>query len=169
LKKEIQEGRFREDLYYRINVVRVDIPPLRERPEDIPELLDFFLQRFRQEVSKPQLRYSEGVLEKLQRYAWPGNIRELRNAVERAVVLCTSRQLSEKEFPFLETREPVSGDETLFVPDSLQNAVNRFKKEYIARILEQTGGNQSRAAQVLAIQRTYLNRLIKELGISLGK
>jgi len=169
LKKEIQEGRFREDLYYRINVVRVDIPPLRERPEDIPEMLDFFLQRFRQEVSKPQLRYSKGVLEKLQRYPWPGNIRELRNAVERAVVLCTSRQLSEKEFPFLESCEPVSGDETLFVPDSLQNAVNRFRKKYIARILEQTGGNQSRAAQILGIQRTYLNRLIKELGIAEGK
>ncbi len=165
LQREIQDGRFREDLYYRINVLRVEIPPLRERPEDIPELLDFFLTKFRQELSKPQLSLSPGLREKLMRYPWPGNIRELRNAVERAVVLCTSGQLTEKQFPFLQAPEPPRTEEGLFAADTLQNAVTRFKKEYLARILQQTGGNQSQAARILGIQRTYLNRLIKELGI----
>ncbi len=166
LPQEIRAGRFREDLFYRINVVQVDIPPLRERPEDIPELLEFFLERFRREVNKPGLSYSDAVREKLLRYPWPGNIRELRNAVERAVVLCSGRQLTEKEFPFLGEAVPISREEALFAPNPLQTAVNRFKREYIARILQQTGGNQSRAARILEIQRTYLNRLIKELKIT---
>ncbi|WP_457566685.1 sigma-54-dependent transcriptional regulator [Caldithrix abyssi] len=168
LQQEIEQGRFREDLYFRINVVRVEIPPLRERPEDIPELFDFFLQKFCRELGKPLLNYSPSLREKLLRYPWPGNIRELRNALERAVALCNTWQLSEEDFPFLKSDAPMQED-PLFAPTDLQTALTRFKRRYLQRILQGVNGNQSQAARILHIQRTYLNRLIKELKIETEK
>ncbi|GAB4375416.1 MAG: sigma-54 dependent transcriptional regulator [Calditrichia bacterium] len=164
LVAEVKKKQFREDLYFRVNVIRIEIPPLREHPEDIPEYLDYFLRYFSRELGKTNLKISEAVQKKLLAYPWPGNIRELKNAVERAVVLSRGPVLGESDFPLF--RETISAEgENLFTPGPLQNALNQFKKDYIRKVLNTCGGNQRRAAEILQIQRTYLNRLIKELGI----
>jgi DNA-binding NtrC family response regulator len=162
LFEEVKAGNFREDLFYRINVIRLHIPPLRERGEDIGNLLEFFLEKFSSELGKPLCSIKEDTRIKLEMYAWPGNIRELQNAVERATVLCTSRILNDNDFPFLD-RPPASETDNLLRARPLNEAMENFKKEYLTNLLKQTGGNQTQAAKILKIQRTYLSRLIKEL------
>jgi DNA-binding NtrC family response regulator len=164
LQEEVAKGTFREDLYYRINVIQVNIPPLRERPEDISLLCRHFLEKYKIELGKSKCQINEKTLKNLVNYPWPGNIRELQNAIERAVVLSKTDMLSDQDFPSLYSVSPVKPS-TLFDPHPLQEAINQFKKEYIQQILEQNGGNQTKTAQILNIQRTYLNRLIKELQI----
>ncbi len=162
LDKMVAKGEFREDLFYRINVVNIHIPPLRERPEDIVPLFEHFFQKYKKEFGKPRLAYTEQLVEKLSRYPWYGNIRELQNAVERAVVLCQRNRLTEKDFSFLSP--PGGARESIFQPRPLQEALTEFKKEYLRHMLEYTSGNQTQAAKILQIQRTYLSRLVKELG-----
>jgi len=164
LQEEVAKGAFREDLYYRINVIQVNIPPLRERREDISELCVHFLEKFKIEIGKPDCKINDKTLKKLSNCLWPGNIRELQNAIERAVVLGKTDVLNDEDFPSLYTASPIKNT-TLFDPRPLQEAINQFKKEYIQQILEQNGGNQTKTADILHIQRTYLNRLIKELQI----
>ena len=164
LAHEVQEGNFREDLYYRINVIQLNIPPLRERRDDIPALIDYFSEKLSRDKGRKSMRISDSTLEKLKNFSWPGNIRELQNSMERAVVLSGSNVLGDSDFPFLGV--PVaSAIDNLFDPRPLQEAINIFKKRYINELLGQTNGNQTEAAKTLDIQRTYLNRLIKELGI----
>jgi len=164
LPEEVAKGTFREDLYYRINVIQVNIPPLRERREDISELCLHFLEKFKIEIGKPDCQINDKTLKKLSNCHWQGNIRELSNAIERAVVLCKTDVLSDEDFPSLYSVTPIK-NVTLFDPRPLQEAINQFKKEYIQQILEQNGGNQTKTAHTLKVQRTYLNRLIKELHI----
>ena len=164
LQEEVAKGAFREDLYYRINVIQVNIPPLRERREDISELCVHFLEKFKIEIGKSDCKINDKTLKKLSNCLWPGNIRELQNAIERAVVLGKTDVLNDEDFPSLYTASPIKNT-TLFDPRPLQEAINQFKKEYIQQILEQNGGNQTKTADTLHIQRTYLNRLIKELQI----
>jgi len=164
LPEEVAKGAFREDLYYRINVIQVNIPPLRERREDISELCIHFLEKFKIEIGKSDCKINDKTLKKLSNCLWPGNIRELQNAIERAVVLGKTDVLNDEDFPSLYTASPIKNT-TLFDPRPLQEAINQFKKEYIQQILEQNGGNQTKTADILHIQRTYLNRLIKELQI----
>lgn len=166
LSEEIKAGNFREDLFYRINVIEVQIPPLRERREDIPVLIDYFLEKYAQELGKANFKTPENLIERLTKYSWPGNIRELQNAIERAMVLCLSTKLSHKDFPFLEQPTPILSD-TLFNPRPLNQAINEFKKVYIEKTLEQTAGNQTQAAKIMKIQRTYLSKLIKDLSINI--
>jgi DNA-binding NtrC family response regulator len=163
LQKEVSKGRFRQDLFYRINVIQLEIPALRERIGDIPILIDYFVNRFAKDLGKSVLPLADKTMERLCNYSWPGNVRELQNAVERAMVLCQAKRLTDKDFPFLTT--PLDGGDELFRPRPLQQAVSEFKATYIRQLLKQTGKNQSKAAEVLKIQRTYLNRLIKELEI----
>ena len=164
LADEVKAGKFREDLFYRINVIQIEITPLRERRGDIPLLLDHFLQIYSHETGRPQLQIDDSVIESLINYPWPGNIRELQNAMERAVVLCKSNRLTKSDFPFLTAPLKGESDEP-FQPRPLQEALTDFKRRYISQLLQQTEGNQSQAARILQIQRTYLNRLIKELGV----
>ncbi len=161
LHDEVQNGRFREDLYYRVQVVEIRVPPLRERPEDIDVYLDFFLDRLSRDVKKRRPRLSPGLREKLRTYPWPGNIRELRNAVERAVILSDRPLLSDRDFPFL-IQTPPSVESVLLSPRPLQQAMNEFKQVFIRHVLDSCGNNQTRAAEVLKIQRTYLNRLLRQ-------
>ena len=164
LAAEVKDGNFREDLFYRLNVIQVRIPPLRERREDISPLLDHFIEKFGSQLGKQSLGLSDSTRDKLMAYSWPGNIRELENSIERAVVLSTARVLGDTDFPFLgQPTDSLVSD--LFNPRPLQEAINEFKKRYIIELLQQTGGNQTEAARVLDIQRTYLNRLIKELNV----
>jgi Nif-specific regulatory protein len=163
IEKAVSEGRFRNDLYYRLNVLPIYIPPLRQRTEDIPELADFFLRKSNREIKKQIRGFSDESVEILLSYSWPGNVRELQNAVERAVVMCQD-QYVRPEHLILTTRDQARDYDYGGKP--LKDAVNLFKRHYIAKTLEVNGWNQTETAKKLGIQRTYLSRLIKELEIS---
>jgi DNA-binding NtrC family response regulator len=163
LEEQVEQGAFREDLFYRLNVMSIRLPPLRERMEDITQLAEHFVAKHCKAMNKKICRVSPQALEMLRHYFWPGNIRELENVIERAVVLSPNGILGPELLPALEAR--ASGKEPA-VGLALDEAMQRFKKQFICRTLRSVGNNQTRAAEVLEIQRTYLNRLIKELGIS---
>jgi len=164
LPKEVRAGRFREDLYYRLNVIAFRVPPLRERREDIGLLAEEFLARFGSELKRGPLRLDQRTLAILETYAWPGNVRQLKNAIERMAVLGQTGMLT----PDLLPPEIVAGEEEasrdlLDLP--YREALTGFKERLLRAALARTGGNQTRAAEALGLQRTYLNRMIKELGI----
>jgi Nif-specific regulatory protein len=163
IENELAEGRFRQDLYYRLNVLPLYIPPLRERKEDIPELTDFFLQRLNHETKKQIRGFTSTAIEALLSYSWPGNVRELENVVERAVVICRDEYIEPRDL-ILSTAS--STDEGAFSGKSLKDAINLFKRYYIRESLEINSWSQTQTAKVLGIQRTYLSRLIKELQIN---
>jgi len=162
LEAAIAEERFREDLYYRLNVVSVELPPLRDRRGDLPELVDHFLEKYSLETNKHMLRASPEALEVIAAYDWPGNVRELENAVERAVVLGEGEVLEPGMLP-----SHVRGGRGYTVPEgaTLVEAQRSFKRYFIAKALDAHGGNQTRTAEALGIQRSYLNRIIKQLDI----
>jgi len=162
LRQEIDAGRFREDLYYRLNVISLEVPPLRERAGDIELLADVFLDRFAAELKRDPLRFAARTREIMHGYGWPGNVRQLKNAVERMVVLATSETLSPELLP----PEVLSGDVAGEPADlSFKEAVSAFKRRYLGEALARAGGNQTKAAEELDLQRSYLNRLLKELGV----
>jgi Nif-specific regulatory protein len=162
LEKAIEDGSFRKDLYYRLNVLPLEIPPLRNRTDDIPELAEFFLRRCNRDVKKQIEGFSEDAMEILLSYDWPGNVRELENVVERSVVLCNEKYISSKDL-FISS----SGTDEIdkYSGKSLKDAVNLFKRHFIRSTLDRHGWRQKEAAEALGIQRTYLSRLIKELNI----
>ncbi len=162
LEDEVKKGNFREDLFYRVNVINLTIVPLRERREDIPVLIQYFVSKFGQELGKPHCHISDLVVEKLCQYNWPGNVRKLQNSIERAMVFCKTQQLTENDFQFFNVR-PIPQTDKIFKPQSLKKAIDDFKKEFIHKLLEENGGNQTKVARILEIQRTYLNRLLREL------
>ena len=160
LKDLVKSGAFRADLYYRVSTVEVELPPLRERREDILPIAYDLLHKFVVRHKRPALRFSPGVLATLQEHSWPGNIRELQNAIERAVVVCDGPEIQVGDLP------PEFAD--FAVPDlpaSLDDAVREFKRRWIQRTLSQTGQNKAQAARLLGIARSSLHRLIDELQI----
>lgn len=161
LEKMVREGKFRQDLYYRINVINVKMPHLRDRREDIPDLVTFFLKKHTPE-GKPIKPIQKGLLAHLMGYHWPGNIRELENSVERAVVLSDKDELSVECFP-LESSQPSI---EINVGSTLKEANDSFRRTFITNTLKSTAGNRTKAAKILDVQRSYLSRLIKELNIS---
>jgi two-component system, NtrC family, response regulator AtoC len=162
LQTEVDEGRFREDLFYRLNVMCIELPPLRTRPEDITIFSEHFLKKYNQSMLKNLTDINTDTMEILKKYSWPGNIRELENVIERAVVLASGKEITSDLLPPLTGRK--SGEEfDMGMP--LDDALTQFKKHYISKTLESMENNQTKAAALLKIQRTYLNRLIKELGI----
>jgi len=162
ISQEIGEGRFREDLYYRLNVVQIHMPALREMKEDIPLLADYFTDIFKQERGLPHLTISEKALEKMLEYEWPGNVRELRNALERAVVMGNGQEILPEELPI---SAPKAAHPALEVGLTLKEAEDSFKKEFITLTVKHTGGNRTKAAEIMGIQRTYLSRLISKYGL----
>ncbi|MDR3124008.1 MAG: sigma 54-interacting transcriptional regulator [Treponema sp.] len=157
----VEQGEFRRDLYYRLNVLPIYIPPLRQRPEDIPALSEFFLKKFNRETKKQFEGFSNEAMEAMLSYSWPGNVRELENSIERACVIGRD-SLIRKEDLFLKT----GGEESANGGDrSLKTAINVFKAHFIQKALEENRWNQTETAKSLGIQRTYLSRLIKELDI----
>jgi DNA-binding NtrC family response regulator len=158
----VREGKFREDLYHRLNVIPIVLPPLRERRDDIPELAGFFLERFARETKKPFTSIAPAALERLLAYGWPGNVRELANVVERAVVLGRGPAVTPQDLPPRVTaaragREAEAG--------AYQASVNAYRRELIVSALARTGGNRAAAATALGLNRTHLLRLIRALGI----
>ncbi|MDP6669025.1 MAG: sigma-54 dependent transcriptional regulator [Candidatus Krumholzibacteria bacterium] len=160
LKKESEEGRFRQDLYFRLGIIVLEIPPLRERPEDLSLLADFFIERFNQELGRSMKPLSEPVLKVLREYSWPGNIRELRNMFERILLLEDGNDILIEHLP-REIREdpgfPDPGDGK-FRPET----VAAVELRHIRRTLEYTGGNKSRAAGILGISRQTLREKLKQ-------
>ncbi len=167
LEDLIRAKTFRQDLYYRLNVIKVELPPLRDRKEDIPLLVRHFVERFGQENAKAIEGVSEDVLEILDSYDWPGNVRELENLVERAVVLAKSKIITRSNLPpfFLGRdrleEEPVGGDESFNLKDRMRS----YQKKVIVAALKKTRGVQNRAAAILGLKPTTLNEMIKRLGI----
>ena len=162
LIREVKEGNFREDLYFRLNVVSLVLPPLRERANDITLLAHYFLHRFNRVLQKKVKAINPAALNKMKNYHWPGNIRELENAIERSVVLAPGQEITPDLLPLQLTQE---SEETLKVGLHLDEATLKFKHQFITRTLQFTNYNQTEAAKLLDIQRTYLNRLVKELKI----
>lgn len=162
IDQEVAESRFREDLYYRLNVVQIQMPSLRERKDDIPLLAKYYLETFSQERGLPPLAISEKALEKMLEYDWPGNVRELANAMERAVVMGNGREIRPEDLPIFSSRTAQPG---LEVGLTLKEAVNAFKKEFIILNLRQSGGNRTEAAKIMDVQRTYLSRMISRYNL----
>ncbi len=160
LEDEVREKRFREDLFYRLNVVPLAVPPLRARKADVLLLADHFLKNFTKQMQKTVAGFSERAVRLLEDYQWPGNVRELANAIERAVVLCTTDKIEFKHLSLTQMKE-LSDDRIV----TFKDAQHRFKRDYIIKTLALTNGNQTSAAKMLDIQRTYLSRLMKELNI----
>jgi transcriptional regulator with GAF, ATPase, and Fis domain len=162
LEKDVADGRFRADLFYRLNVLPIQIPPLRERKEDIPRLAEFFLRKHSREAKKQLSGFSDEAMELLLSYAWPGNVRELSNAVERAVVFSRDDKIRAESLTLSSGGR--AADE-VYAERTLREALNIFKKHFITKALESNGWHQTRTAKALAIQRSYLSKLVKELSI----
>jgi len=158
LRELIHQGMFREDLYYRLNVINITIPPLRERPEEVEELAGFFAQKYSQKNSKTILGFTPEALEALSRYAWPGNVRELENVIERAVILCDSDRIGIKNLSI----PALQGAAVKGVAGSLEE----MERDYILRVLREFNGNQSKASQILGIDRKTLYLKLKKYGLS---
>ncbi len=169
LKKEVEEGRFREDLYFRISVFPIILPPLRERKGDIPLLANYFLNKFSVEMRKKGLFLSEQTINKLMNYSWPGNVRELQNCIERAVILCEGKEilpehiiLPEEEIKFSERSDfNLSGT----LKEVAERVRNQIEREKIKRTLFETKGNKKKTAQLLGISYKTLLKKLKELKI----
>lgn len=163
LNEDVESGRFREDLYYRLNVVTLEVPSLSERSDDIPILAKFFLGKLGEKNRKSIIDFSPLAMDCLTRYAWPGNIRELENAIERAVVLCNGNYITERELPPSVTASPDDKDSN---NDKLHKMaglpLGEIEKEAIIQTLQKTSGNKSEAAKLLNITRTTLNNKIKK-------
>jgi two-component system, NtrC family, response regulator HydG len=160
LKELIHQGGFREDLYYRLKVIDIELPPLRERREDIPLLIQHFISKFGTEPKKVS-GASEEVVKILANYSWPGNVRELENVIQRAITLCRREVLLPEDLPPSLTQGP---DEDL-VEKAVQGkyTVEQLEKEYIRKVMVETRGNKSRAAEILGLDRKTLYRKLEEL------
>ncbi len=160
LKTEVAEGRFREDLYFRLAVIPVDIPPLKARKEDILPLARFFVQRFASEMGVQTPLLDTQLEQKLLDYEWPGNVRELENTIERAIVLMQNGQIDPDDLMFLNQEDTTSSNEA-----TLTHYIDRATRSHIAATLEACGGVKIEAAKRLGIERTTLYRLMKKFSL----
>jgi Nif-specific regulatory protein len=163
LEEAIRQGTFRQDLYYRLNVVSLSMPPLRERREDIPLLANYFVQRYSDKCNRRVRGISTEARARLTNYDWPGNVRELENAIERAVVLGTTDMILPEDLPeaALETALPATGGGVA----NYHEAVTEAKKQLILKAMEQAGGNYTEAAKLLGVHPNYLHRLIRNMNL----
>ncbi|HEX8118866.1 MAG TPA: sigma-54 dependent transcriptional regulator, partial [Pyrinomonadaceae bacterium] len=179
LEQDIEKGSFRADLFYRLQVVTVEIPALRERREDIPVLADNFARQAAERYGLPPRTLAPSALRKLVEYHWPGNVRELRNAVERSLILAEGDEVTSKDLPEeiggasgksakVESAAPAIEPGALAVPFTSDFREDRreFERRYIARCLEETGGNVTRAAAILGMHRQSLQHKLRELGLA---
>ncbi len=173
LKRLVDEGRFREDLYYRLNVINIQLPSLRERKEDIPALVEFFAKKYCEENVKPIYRFSSEALKVLMDYHWPGNVRELENVVERAVVLSQDQIIGRDLLPEAivspSSRFATLSSFPLTKDISLFEVIDSFERRVIIEMLEQTGWSQTEAADNFRIPLSTLNQKIKRHGIEIKK
>ena len=164
LKDEIKSGRFREDLYYRLNVIEIPLPSLKEREEDIPLLADHFLNKYRTEMNKNIKGIDNEVIRALISYEWKGEVRELENVMERAVIFCKNDFITLKDLP--ETFSQASSTIDFSKLGSLEVAIRRFEKEYILKALESNNNDKEKTSELLQVGLSTLYRKLKELEIS---
>ena len=167
LKEAIQEGLFRQDLFYRLNVISLTLPPLRKRPEDLPALVDHFVRRYGTTMGRRPFTMSQEALELIRGYHWPGNVRELENVLVRAIALCPDDCLEPEHLGITVQRKlPVEAD---FAEDDSLNyhaVMEHYSRKVLEEGLRRAGWNQTKAAELLGLQRTYLTRLIRQRGVS---
>ncbi|MGE0529170.1 MAG: sigma-54 interaction domain-containing protein, partial [Bdellovibrionales bacterium] len=164
LEEEIKHGRFREDLYYRLNVVPLRVAPLRQRREDIPLLVEYFGDQYMRKNGYKRKVFSPAALEKLVAHNWPGNVRELRNFVERVYILTPSDYVDVHDVKFAGLVDPPEADEGEGVM-TFREARARFEKEFLVQKIEENQGNISKTAESIGLERSYLHRKIKSYGI----
>ncbi|WP_447963966.1 sigma-54-dependent transcriptional regulator [Nitrospira sp. Ecomares 2.1] len=164
LKRAVKEKTFREDLYFRLNVVNLILPPLRERPEDIIPLAEHFLARHMREMKKRKRRFSKSAIQTMRCYAWPGNIRELDNAIARAVVLGVDEEISSDLLGLGGGKDELDEVDNLPYHESL----DRFGTRILEQAMRRSNWSQTKASELLGLQRTYLSRLLKQKGIQQG-
>ena len=169
LQKQVEQGKFRDDLYYRLNVINIHMPPLRDRKEDIPSLVEHFLAKHRYSATAQPAAISEEAIRRLIEYNWPGNVRELENVIERAVVLSRGQIITSRELPFGEhdagEGEEGEGGEEKGDSSFFKKSVAQFEKDLIMKALRDANGNRSKAAEMLGIYRRLLYAKIKEYGL----
>ncbi|MGQ9798117.1 MAG: sigma-54-dependent transcriptional regulator [Ignavibacterium sp.] len=165
LEEEVKAGRFREDLYYRLNVVEIHLPSLKEREEDIPLLADHFLNKYRKELNKNIKGIDNNAMRVLLAHEWRGEVRELENAIERAVIFCRGEYISVDDLPptFVPDRETL----TTNFSGSLEDSVRKFERDFIMRVLESNNFNKEKTAEILNIGLSTLYRKLKELDIKI--
>ena len=161
LEEEIKAGRFREDLYYRLNVIPFRVPPLRQRKEDIPLLVDYFGDMFIRNGGYRRKTFSEAAIELMRNHAWPGNVRELRNFVERVYILTPGEFVDVHDLKFAGLNETSDPNEVM----TFREARARFEKEFLVQKINENSGNISKTAEVIGLERSYLHRKIKAYGI----
>ncbi len=159
----VQAGAFRHDLYYRLNVIRLELPPLRERPEDIPLLVDYFIEKFAKSAKRPVQGIDKDALAALMRYGWPGNVRELEHVIERAVLLGNDPMIRLEELPAYGAAEPPIAPLAAAVARAY--TLRELEREYIQRVLEEANGNKTEAAKILGVDRTTLYRKLEDYKI----
>jgi DNA-binding NtrC family response regulator len=180
LEEEVAQKRFREDLFYRLNVVRIHLPPLRSRQEDIRQLAEYFLQKIAHHKHKPPLKLSEEAARVLEAYPWPGNVRELENTIQRASVLATADVLLPKDIPLGQVSSNSSEQDINGSGDSVENAIEALfeaassdgsiellpwlEREFTLRAMRKTNSNQVRAAKLLGITRATLRKRLERNG-----
>ena len=166
LEQEMEEGRFRQDLYYRLNVIPLRIPALRERKEDIPVLVNWFLKEFTLKEHEEEKTITDDALAKLMEHDWPGNVRELKNFIERLVIMVPHTVISAKDIPLLtENNKKTDGSVPLSATDSFRTAKMDFEKKYIIKKLQEFEGNISKTSEAIGIERSNLHRKIKRYGL----
>jgi two-component system nitrogen regulation response regulator NtrX len=163
LDEEIEKGTFRSDLFFRLNVIPFEVPPMRERLEDVPLLVEHFNQRFARAYGKKPKRFDAKATEAMQKYSWPGNVRELRNTVERVVIMHQPQRVAVKDLPVFGDEEPPASSYRF---PSFKEASDAYHREFIQRKLDEAGGNVSRAAELMGIDRSHLYRRMRALGIN---
>src|SRR5687767_12336154 len=162
LDVEIEQGNFRADLCYRLNVIPFELPPLRERLEDVPLLVDYFNQHFSKSYGKRPKQFLPETIEEMQSYSWPGNVRELRNTIERVVIMHPGVKVTAADLPPHGKEEPPAAS---FRFPSFKEATEAYHREFIQRKLEEAEGNVSRAAELMGVDRSHLYRRMRALGI----
>jgi two-component system nitrogen regulation response regulator NtrX len=170
LEAEIEKGNFRDDLYFRLNVIPIVVPPLRDRTEDIPELIDEFIKEFSTNTNLKPKHFQDNAIEILQRYRWPGNVRELKNLVERLLIMCPKENITADDIPppyndFSKAQDT----ESYLMAGSFREARMRFEKMYLERKLKQFKGNVSQTAEAIGLERSHLHKKIKQYGLDKAK
>jgi DNA-binding NtrC family response regulator len=164
LEEMMADGRFSADLFYRLNVFRLELPPLRERREDIPLLVDFFVKKYASQMNKKIRGLTAAAMARLQQHAWPGNVRELENAIERAIVVAHDAELHEEDFG-LKPVAPI--EKSILTPQpAASRSLDEMEKAHILRVLEECNFNQTRTAELLHIDRVTLHNKLKKYGWS---
>jgi len=163
LDEEIEKGTFRSDLFFRLNVIPFEVPPLRERLEDVPLLVDHFNQRFATAHGKKPKQFDAKAIEAMQRYSWPGNVRELKNTIERVMIMHQHSRVGVKDLPAFGDEEPPASSYRF---PSFKEASDAYHREFIQRKLDEADGNVSRAAELMGIDRSHLYRRMRALGLS---